>query len=252
MLQIAKQDINCLPIAHWSKLNLTELDVVVRENKLNRFSSWLLPQLVAQFGTWKVYDTCRETVLNNCVTDLQRAQYRLTKLTRSALLAKQVAQPEYGQLTPLVMLGLRRAQGIPYEHWRHYSDLEWFFDPKLLVAATTKPPTLTTERLLELQRQGLITQTGESAGELKNAETTYGLTGLKGTELDGVDKLQQMMLCQTWLAHPKHRRETMILDPNNWDVMPKPLIDTQVFEQPPTTTKQKLLDVHELSPWATV
>jgi hypothetical protein len=252
MLQIHKQDINELPIAHWSKLSLTELDQVVRENKLDRFSSWLLPQLVAQFGTWKVYGTCKETVLNNCATDLQRAQYRLTQLTRSALLSKQVAQPEYGQLTPLVMLGLRRAQGIPYEHWRHYSDLEWFFDAKLFIAATTKPPTLTTSRLLELQQQGLITQGGETAGKVKNSETTYGLSGLKGTELDGVDKLQQMMLCQTWLAHPKRRRETMILDPNNWDVMPKPLIDVDLFEQQPLTTKPKLLDHHEQSPWAQV
>ena len=41
------------------------------------------------------------------------------------------------------------------------------------------------------------------------------------------------MLCQIWLAHPQHRTEYMILDPNNWDTIPAPLIETDLIK---TTT----------------
>ena len=55
--------------------------------------------------------------------------------------------------------------------------------------------------------------------------STWQLYGIQDTEIGNYPKLQQTILTQCWLAHPQLRRETMILDPNNWDLMPKPNIE---------------------------
>jgi hypothetical protein len=64
-MQINKQDLQQLDIAHWADLSLSTLEERARSENLGRFSSWLLPQLVAHFGTWQVYPTIKETVLAN-------------------------------------------------------------------------------------------------------------------------------------------------------------------------------------------
>jgi hypothetical protein len=52
------------------------------------------------------------------------------------------------------------------------------------------------------------------------------------------------MLTQCWLAHPQHRKPTMIVDPNNWDNQPSPLV-TEVFSKETKATKQVVSDL----PW---
>lgn len=252
MIQITKQDINQLDIGDWANLPQTEFDEQVkRVHKFGRFSTWLLPQLVAYFGTWQIYDSGREMVTKNCVTNQQRALYRLAMTTRSNLLDNQIKNPEYGQLTPLILLGFKRHRGINYEHWRNYSGLDYILEPKLYTAVVNQAKlNISTDRLLELQTIGLTikssTVDASKVGTLHKADSHYGLNGLQGTELDGLDKLTQMLLCQTWLAHPQNRRETMILDPYNWDSMPPTLVEWQ-----PVTSIAKIKFEKPL-PWATV
>jgi hypothetical protein len=39
------------------------------------------------------------------------------------------------------------------------------------------------------------------------------------------------MVLQTWAAHPSNRNDYAILDPNNWDNVPEPLVSKDIFLQ---------------------
>jgi hypothetical protein len=86
--------------------------------------------------------------------------------------------------------------------------------------------------LLEIRTQGLTQRSGIKAGQMKPAESTWSLAGIADTELGHLPKLTQTILTQIWLAHPVHRSNLMILDPQNWDHMPEPLIAPTIFKQP--------------------
>lgn len=243
-MQIHKQDLQQLDIAHWADLSLSTLEEHARSENLGRFSSWLLPQLVAHFGTWQVYPTIKETVLANTQNPHSRTLYHLAMITRSALVPKQILEPEYAQLTPLILCGLKRSQGIAYSHWQDSENLNWILEPKLYEAIINQPKLeLSQERLLELQNQALTIKTSKDpkkVGQLHKASSHYKLSGLMGTELETLPLLYQHMLLQTWLAHPQNRRVTMILDPNNWDQMPKPLVVINTLVKPNLTTYSDL------------
>ena len=110
------------------------------------------------------------------------------------------------------------------------------------------PPRLTQDRLLAIREQGLVYRTGPKAAQTRNPESTWQLYSVQDTELGEQTKLLQSMLCQIWLAHPKNRRQTMILDPHDWDVMPQPLVDTQLLA-PSTIARKKSVVVREQMPW---
>ena len=241
MLRITKQDIHHLPIEHWAQLNLDELEQALEADPLHPFASWLLPQLVAWYGSWTLTSDGKSTVIQNCGTPLKRVLYMLSRVPRSLLVHKQIAQPEYARFTPLIALGFKRMQGVPYEFWRGFEGRDFILEQDLLAAIDVAVPTLGSARLLEIREQGLLTRTGPKAGQLKSAESTWSLGGIQNTELGDLPKLTQTMLCQCWLAHPKNRRSEMILDLLDWDRMPEPLVGEifTVEEQKPQTTKQK-------------
>jgi len=226
MIQINKQELTALDLSHWAHLPLSEIAALAKEEKLSNFSTWLLPQLVAWFGTWKIYSSGRETVIKNCTTKQQQAWYKLSQIRRSCLVEPQTKHPDYGQLTPLILLGFRRSQNVSYEYWRNFPELNKLLEPELYTAVVDQPPLdLSHQRLVELQTQGLTIKSGPQRGQVRPADSTYRLSGLQGTEIGHLDQITQMIVCQTWLAHPKNRRETMILDLHNWDRMPQPLVE---------------------------
>jgi hypothetical protein len=244
---IRKQDIYQLEIEHWLPLGDEEFERQAEMANLHNFSTWLLPQLVAHFGRWRLYSTGQETVVKNCETALDKVLWRLSRVRRSLLVKNQTKQPEYGQLTPLILLGLKRSQGYSYEQLKEFSDIKWLLEPPLLEALSVQVTVPQKNRLLEIRDQGLIYRTGKNSGTRRNPETTWQLYGIGDTELGGYPKLLQTMLCQCWLAHPKNRRETMILDPLDWDNMPPPLIDVDVVKPVTADAKTKVgyMDV----PW---
>jgi len=63
---------------------------------------------------------------------------------------------------------------------------------------------------------------------------------MHGTELGTVPKLVTTMLTQIWVAHPSLRTEYMILDPNNWDKMPEPLVGSEIFNTKKTGSNSGL------------
>ena len=244
---IRKQDIYQLEIEHWLELGDDQFELQVEAANLHNFSTWLLPQLVAHFGRWKIYSSGQETVVKNCVSTLDKVLWRLSRVRRSLLVKNQTRQPEYGQLTPLLLLGLKRSQGYSYEQLKEFSDIKWLLEPPLLEALSAQVTVPQKNRLLEIRDQGLIYRTGKNSGTRRKPETTWQLYGIGDTELGGYPKLLQTMLCQCWLAHPKNRRETMILDPLDWDNMPAPLIDVDVVKPVAAEAKTKVgyMDV----PW---
>jgi hypothetical protein len=141
-------------------------------------------------------------------------------------------------------MGLKRMQGISYETWKNSSGLQYMLEPRLFSAVVLDPLDLETcgnlgsDRLLEIQKQGLTTKTGKTAGSIKPAKSTWSLTGIQDTEIGHLPKITQTILTQCWLAHPEQRTPYMILDLNDWDTMPKPLVTNDIFKAVPTKTKE--------------
>jgi hypothetical protein len=250
-MHIRKQDIYALDLEHWADLDNDQFLEALENSNLCNHSSWLLPQLTAHFGRWRLYSSGRDTVIKNCTTKLDKVFYRLTRARRSLLIKNQTQQPEYGQLTPLILCGFKRHQGYSYEQFRELAELKYILEPLLYDSLHDEIPQLSAQRLLEIRRQGLVYRSGKQSGKMRNPESTWQLFSIGDTELGSATKLLQSMLCQIWLAHPKHRRETMILDPNNWDQMPEPLIDQELFDKPQqkTATMKKIPKSSELDPW---
>lgn len=249
MLRIQKQDIMQLPVEAWSTYTLEELEQALQADPLTPFESWLLPQLVAWYGSWRILECGKQTVIHNCDTPLKRVLYSLSRIPRSQLVKVQTKLPQYSVFVPLVACGLKRMQGVSYEFWRGYQGREWILEPRLLEAVDVACPDLGSTRLLELRSEGLKIRSGPKQGQSRPPESTWSLSGLAGTELGGLPKLTQTMLTQCWVAHPKHRTHEMILDPHDWDRMPPPLATAEIFtveEQKPIETKQK---VKQALPW---
>ena len=239
MLTLKNLHIEELPLKEIAVMTETELESWCLKHDLNRMGSWLLPQLVANFGSWSLVRDetgsidVKQTLKCNCEQSLEaQAMWRLSRIPRTCLLTKQIAIAEYAVLTPLILAGFKRMQGIQYEQWRGLENLAYILEPRLYEAATAVCPDLGSERLIEIRQQGLMTRSGKSAGQPKAAESTWSLTGIADTELGHLPKLTQSILTQIWLAHPVHRHSLMILDPNNWDRMPEPLIANNVFKTP--------------------
>lgn len=236
-MRLRKQELAALDLEQLADLNETDFITRIETLNLANYSSWMLPQLVSIFGQWQLCSDGKTTVLANCKNDFQRACWRLTRVRRSLLVKNQTQQPEYGQFTPLVLLGFKRMQGLSYEQFKGLPNLELLLEPDLYQAVVLdQPPHLSSDRILAIRQQGLVYKTGPKQGETRLAESTWQLYGIQDTELGAYPKLTQTMLCQCWLAHPKHRKATMILDLVNWDNMPLPLIEQPLAEHKPKPT----------------
>ena len=220
----------------------TELEQWIKQEHIAPLHLWLLPQLVAHFGTWKLVKDSSgswdilNTLKHNIGGDPKlQGLWKLSRVTRSLLLPSQTKHPQYAQLTPLILMGLKLYKDVPYQSWQGLEHLEYLLGPKLLEAATLSSEQqavcfgLGSEELLQIRNEGLMNKSGKRAGELKPAESTWALTGIQHTKLGKLPKLTQSMLAQIWIAHPSKRTKYMILDPINWDLMPQPLVTSEIF-----------------------
>ena len=246
MLTLKKQSITELD--HKSIESMTEVELTAYATKyLSVHHKWLLPQLVAAFGSWQLVQNqgvidVLATLKLACEHNSENTAYwRLSRVIRSSLIPSQVKSPEYSTLVPLILAGFKRMQGVQYERWRGLEHLEYVLEPRLLEAVDISGvngvnggdlSALGSARLLEIRTQGLTQKSGVKAGQMKNPETTWSLTGIQDTEIANLPKLTQSILTQIWVAHPVHRNSLMILDPNNWDLIPDPLIVQNVFKSP--------------------
>jgi len=253
-----KQEINSLDFTGTEHLDVAGWETWCESMQLSHLHQWLLPQLVAWYGSWTLvldehsnYD-CLATVKRNCSDPKSRAFYMLSRVKRSLLVPIMTKSPDYGTLTPLILMGLKRMQGINYETFRSSTGLQYLLEPRLLDALVLDSADLEvvdglgSDRLLEIQKQGLTTKSGKTAGSIKPAKSTWSLSGIQDTEIGHLPKLTQTILTQCWLAHPELRTPYMILDLQNWDSMPQPLVTNDIFKAVQTQPKQELADV---LPW---
>lgn len=257
-----KCEIHSLNFMGTEALTMEGWETWAESNDLSHFSSWIMPQLVAWYGSWTLaYTTegqidCLQTVRNNCPCPQTRAFYMLSRMKRSLLVASQTKSPDYSTLTPLILMGQKRMQGVNYEQWRSAKNLEWVMEPRLYEALSLDAQTieeccsLGSDRLIEIRDQGLLARTGKYAGSKKPAKSTWSLTGIQDTELGKLPKITQTILTQCWLAHPESRTPYMILDLQNWDSMPKPLVTNDIFKpEPINITTKPVKETANLMPW---
>ena len=255
-----KQEIHSIDFTGTEGLNTEGWETWAESMNLSHLHTWLLPQLVAYYGSWTLVKNgdqidCLATIKHNCSDPKSRAFYMLSRIKRSLLVATQTKNPEYATFTPLIMMGQKRMKGLDYESWRNSSGLQYILEPRLFDAMILAPEDLAvccnlgSDRLLEIQVQGLTTKSGKTAGSMKPAKSTWSLTGIQDTEIGHLPKLTQTIITQCWLAHPELRTPYMILDLENWDNMPKPLVSNEIFkptkEQEPIRTRE----VAEVLPW---
>lgn len=248
-----KQELQSIDFEPTYGKSVETFEAWAESNELSHLHGWLLPQLVAWFGTWTLAYTadgridCLKTIHQNCPDPKTRAFYTLSRIKRSVLVASQTKSPDYATLTPLILMGQKRMKGIDYESWRTAQDLSWILEPRLFDAIVLDAEVVATvcslgsDRLVEIRDQGLLARTGAKAGQMKPAKSTWSLTGIQGTELGSLPKITQTILTQCWLAHPESRTPYMILDLQNWDNMPQPLVTNDIFKSvsaPPQLKKQ--------------
>ena len=240
-MRLRKQDLQELELDRLANLTDQDLEKWVQNQQLQNYSTWLLPQLVSVFGQWQLKSCGKTTLLYNCKNDFQRGCWRLTRLRRSLLVKNQTLEPQYAQFTPLILLGFKRMQGFSYNQFRDMSGLEWLLEPELYKALVVDEiPNISNSRLLSIRQQGLEYKSGKLQGKLRDPTTTWQLYGIQDTELGNYPKLTQTILTQCWLAHPKLRTNTMILDLNNWDNLPETIVEEVFVQKIEQTTKPNL------------
>jgi hypothetical protein len=223
--------------------------------------SWgikLLDQIVAEFSKHKLNNLGSDGTISGLQylkdnldpkSERDMGIYRFIMMDgRSSYLDKMNGSEarKYCTLVPLIMYAHKLYHGVDYSRWERES-LHYVVNESLCEAMLTETPQLDTERLLELRAIGLM-----QAGKQRSAVTTYSLYHLGDTELADCNGLVKIMLCQTWAAHPSNRTKYMVLDPMNWDKMPTPLIDVNIFKAPqPVVAVSKPLEAIPASdlPW---
>jgi hypothetical protein len=258
-----KQELHQIDFEPTYGKSVESFEAWAESHELSHLAPWLLPQLVAWFGTWKLISSddridCLATIKHNCPDPQSRAFYTLSRIKRSVLVQNQTKSPDYATLTPLILMGQKRMAGVNYESWRTAKDLSWILEPRLYEAVMLDPEVAETccnlgsDRLIEIRDQGLLARTGKYAGSKKPAKSTWSLTGIQNTEIGSLPKITQTILTQCWLAHPESRTPYMILDLQNWDAMPAPLITNDIFKavvQPQPSIKKQTKELATIMPW---
>ena len=252
MLKLKSNHIKDFPFELYAQLNDSQLEDLAKTHFLTAFNSWMLPQIAHHYGTWKLVKNgnkidCDQTAKANISTPRDIGLWRVcTKLKRGSLVKSQV-NPEfasYSALVPLILMGVKKYQGVAYSQWHITPDCK-LIDKNLLEAMLWEPtehePEFTDEiyyglgsnRLIELREQGLKVKSGPKSGTTQTSTSAWCLRGMQGTEFAKIPKLIGTMLTQIWVAHPSLRTEYMVLNPNDWDLMPPPLVSTEIFKQKP-------------------
>lgn len=210
--------------------------------------SWgikLLDQIVAEFSRHKLNNLGSEGTISGIQylkdnLDPQSERdvgiYRFLLMdSRSEYLDKMGSSEakKYCTLVPLILYAHKLYNNVDYSRWERES-LQFVVNESLHEAMLTQVPEIARERLLELRDIGLTQK-----GAKRSPMSTYSLYRLQETEIGHCNGLAKIMVCQTWAAHPTNRTKYMVLDPMNWDTMPPPLVDINIFKAPLTAVVQE-------------
>lgn len=281
MFKLKSNRLEDFPFKAYANASAEELEALAKEHFLVSHNSWMLPQISAHYGNWELVwkdgliDPKATARLNAGSDEWELGLWKVvTKLRRGLLVKSQITDSTYSALSPIILAGIKKFQGVPFSKWNlepgcplvDESLLEamLFRDDNLFtvedsdatasdkvapdkvvpdkVAPDKARCNLGSSRLLEIRNIGLTTKTGVRAGTVSKPTSSWCLKGIKGTELGHVPKLVGTMLTQIWVAHPSLRNQYLVLDPYNWDDIPAPLVSTEIFlpeyaSAPPVDTK---------------
>lgn len=225
---------------------ITEGPPVSREVSVQEFitkcglkarNSWFLPQLTSYISNWTIPSAAKidaKDFLNINVRDKPfnlGIYYLCTHRLRGDLVEGQSTAlgVPYSALVPLLLMPFKKLHNIDYNKWDR-DELRRVVDPNMLEFLEFKPLTLTNEEILDIREKGLTYKTGAKAGQAKKATSTIRLNG--GKDLPEMPWYYQVATFQIWVGHPSLRHKYMILDNQNLDNMPEPLISTEVVKAP--------------------
>ncbi|MFI3218380.1 MAG: hypothetical protein QX189_04595 [Methylococcales bacterium] len=239
-----KRDIAAFPFEEFATCSLDDMELLATTHNLHNSASWMIPQLMAKIGNLPLFrdDTghyiARPFLETHIGSDpkMQGIWRIMARLPRGKLIKAQNKAPgnEHSALVPLILASIKKMQGVNYSEWTLES-IPLLVDKNLSEAMVVPPndiPDLTVSEILAIRKQGLITQSGKTAGDMVSPVSKWALTGIQDTKLGHLPKLAVTMITQIWVAHPSIRTSYMVLDPNDWDGMPKPLLESEVVAQP--------------------
>jgi hypothetical protein len=238
-----RKELKYFPFAELAETTPPEV-IALAKTHLN----WILPQLMAHIGQMRLYKSDQGEYLPLAFLDRNlgssaelRGMWRLCcRVRRSDFVKPQnnAANAQYSLLVPLILAAVKMYQGVNYSSWSA-DNLELICEPQLAEAMMVDPnlvPDLTPAEILELRELGLTTKT---TGKVETPTSKWRLTGLADTALGQLPPLAVTMICQTWVAHPTLRTQYMVLDPNDWDGVPEPLITQEPVTAKWTAAHQK-------------
>ncbi len=170
----------------------------------------------------------------NFTTPELKGIYRFLMLdSRSSYLKTQYkgTNKNYCSLVPLIMYAHKLVHRVPYSAWDP-EEIQYVVNPQLVDAMLFTPAIpFTPKELLAERTMGLLIRSGDKAGTSASPVWKHRLTGpqLKTGLFKDVPYLAQVMYSQIWCAHPDNRTSYMILDPQDWNKVPVPLVDTTVI-----------------------
>lgn len=216
--------------------------------------SWLPQQMMAYFGSWEAVRV--EGAYSPALTARRNTQDRNDRFALGALLLAKAKRgdifkgaPKGSQqykspinpLVPIVLAGFKRYQSIPYEAWNK-DELPALVDSDIVQLIGCRVPSLSNSEILGFRNKALTPTNGPRSGKCNNPATTAALYHLQETPLGHLPKLAKHMVLQTWAAHPQNRDKYAILDPENWDRVPEPLVEgTDLFMPPESQPKQRIV-----------
>lgn len=207
--------------------------------------SWVLPQMIATFGTWVavrgengLYSPKLTYVKNVENNQFNHGLWYVATSPRSALITVDSKSgpmyklKQYNQLVPLILAGFKQYQNIKYNDWDR-NEIAWLVDEELGRAMKATVPDLSNEEINEIRAIAHTTKSGNRAGKQGSPITTaslYHLGDYTKYDLTSIPKLAMHMIIQSWIAHPANRAPNVhILDPRDWDAVPKPSVSTSIL-----------------------
>jgi hypothetical protein len=202
----------------------------LQRNRMAYSWSWITPQIYAYIANnYKLPSKedidGRKYLALNIKSDWDKGLYVfLVKYARGTLVKEQTKADRinFSGLVPPYMAAHKMYGDVPYSSWQREPSSQLM--PDSLYKAASTVVTLGSDELLRLRELGL---------KGRPATTTASLYGLTDTPLAGLPMYSKVMLTQIWCAHPLNRTKYMILDAENWDGMPEPLVDMDVLVTPP-------------------
>lgn len=235
------------------------------KNMLPQKLSWLPHQILAYFGTWtaaKDESGMYSATLTWDANTRQRGDYYAlgsallatsarTNFFKDAPKGNQQYKSVINPMVPIILAGFKKYQGIKYSEWSLVG-LETLLDADLAKLVGVTVPEIPHSDLIALRNTAITDRNGARANIPNNPATCTKLNHLADTALGHLPKLAKYMVLQTWACHPTNRNEYMILDPNDWDRIPEPLVSKDIFlhqvPKPVVTRPAQFADNHDL-PW---